>query len=85
LLDLNLPKKDRREVLAEFKGSPVLKSIPVVILRTPASETDIQGSYQDHENCYITKSVDREGFLKVVRRIDSFWSSVVSLPRKARL
>jgi chemotaxis family two-component system response regulator Rcp1 len=83
LLDLNLPKKDRREVLAEFKGSP--KSIPVVILRTPASETDIQGSYQHHANCYITKPVDLEGFLKVVRRIDSFWSSVVSLPRKARL
>jgi len=85
LLDLNLAKKDRREVLAEFKGSPVLKSIPVVILRTPASETDIQGSYQHHENCYITKPVDLEGFLKVVRSIDSFWSSVVTLPRKARL
>jgi two-component system, chemotaxis family, response regulator Rcp1 len=85
LLELNLPKKDGREVLVEFKGSPVLKSIPVVILTTSASETDIQGSYQHHENCYITKPVDLEGFLKVVRSIDSFWSSVVKLPRKVRL
>jgi len=71
LLDLNLPKKDGREVLAELKESPVLKSIPVVILTTSASEADIQGSYQRHANCYITKPVDLEGFLKVVRSIDS--------------
>jgi chemotaxis family two-component system response regulator Rcp1 len=84
LLDLNLPKKDGREVLAELKESPVLKSIPVVILTTSASETDIQGSYQQHANCYITKPVDLEGFLKVVKSIDSFWLSVVKLPRKTR-
>ena len=84
LLDLNLPKKDGREVLAELKESPVLKSIPVVILTTSTSETDIEGSYQHHANCYITKPVDLEGFLKVVRSIDSFWLSVVKLPRKTR-
>ena len=80
LLDLNLPKKDGREVLAELKESPTLKCIPVVILTTSASETDIQGSYQHHANCYITKPVDLEGFLKVVKSIDSFWLSVVRLP-----
>ena len=84
LLDLNLPKKDGREVLAELKGSPALKSIPVIILTTSASEADIHGSYQHHANCYITKPVDLEGFLKVVRSIDSFWLSVVKLPGKAR-
>jgi chemotaxis family two-component system response regulator Rcp1 len=84
LLDLNLPKKDGREVLAELKQSSVLKSIPVVILTTSASETDIQGSYEQHANCYITKPVDLEGFLKVVRSIDSFWLSVVRLPAKTR-
>ena len=80
LLDLNLPKKDGREVLAELKESPVLKSIPVVILTTSASEADIHGSYQHHANCYITKPVDLDGFLKVVKSIDSFWLSVVTLP-----
>jgi two-component system, chemotaxis family, response regulator Rcp1 len=82
LLDLNLPKKDGREVLAELKESPAFKSIPVVILTTSASEADIHGSYQHHANCYITKPVDLEGFLKVVRSIDSFWLSVVRLPDK---
>jgi CheY-like chemotaxis protein len=84
LLDLNLPKKDGREVLAELKESPALKSIPVVILTTSASEADIHGSYQHHANCYITKPVDLDGFLKVVRSIDSFWLTVVKLPRETR-
>ena len=84
LLDLNLPKKDGREVLAELKESLTLKSIPVVILTTSASETDIQGSYQRHANCFITKPVDLEGFLKVVRSIDNFWLSVVKLPHEPR-
>jgi chemotaxis family two-component system response regulator Rcp1 len=84
LLDLNLPKKDGREVLSELKESAALKSIPVVILTTSASEADIHGSYQHHANCYITKPVDLEGFLKVVRSIDSFWLSVVKLPRETR-
>jgi chemotaxis family two-component system response regulator Rcp1 len=82
LLDLNLPKKDGREVLAEIKESPTLKSIPVVVLTTSSSEADILRSYQLHANCYITKPVGLEGFLTVVRSIDSFWLSVVKLPRE---
>src|SRR6202171_798515 len=84
LLDLNLPKKDGREVLAEIKESPALKSIPVVILTTSASEADILRSYRLHANCYIAKPVDLDGFLKVVKSIDGFWLSVVKLPREAR-
>jgi two-component system, chemotaxis family, response regulator Rcp1 len=84
LLDLNLPKKDGREVLEEIKASPALKSIPVVILTTSASEADILRSYLLHANCYITKPVDLNGFLNVVKSIDSFWLSVVQLPREAR-
>jgi CheY-like chemotaxis protein len=84
LLDLNLPKKDGREVLEEIKESPTLKSIPVVILTTSASDVDILGSYRLHANCYITKPVDLEGFLKVVKSIDSFWLSVVKLPHEPR-
>ena len=84
LLDLNLPKKDGREVLEEIKESPTLKSIPVVILTTSASEVDILQSYRLHANCYITKPVDLDGFLKVVKSIDNFWLSVVKLPRESR-
>lgn len=84
LLDLNLPKKDGREVLEEIKESLDLKSIPVVVLTTSASEEDVLRSYLLHANCYITKPVGLEGFLKVVRSIDSFWLSVVRLPREAR-
>jgi chemotaxis family two-component system response regulator Rcp1 len=83
LLDLNLPKKDGREVLEEIKEDPILKSIPVVILTTSASEEDILRSYQLHANCYITKPVSLDGFLEVVRSIDSFWLSVVKLPHEA--
>jgi chemotaxis family two-component system response regulator Rcp1 len=82
LLDLNLPKKDGREVLEEIKQSPTLKSIPVVILTTSASEADILRSYRLHANCYITKPVSLDGFLNVVKSIDSFWLSVVQLPRE---
>jgi chemotaxis family two-component system response regulator Rcp1 len=82
LLDLNLPKKDGREVLEEIKASPTLKTIPVVILTTSASGADIMQSYQHHANCYIAKPVDLEGFLKVVKSIDNFWLSVVKLPRE---
>jgi two-component system, chemotaxis family, response regulator Rcp1 len=84
LLDLNLPKKDGREVLKEIKESASLKSIPVVILTTSAAEADILRSYQLHANCYITKPVDLDGFLKVVKSIDTFWLSVVKLPRESR-
>ena len=85
LLDLNLPKKDGREVLAEIKESPTLKSIPVVILTTSASEADILRSYSLHANCYITKPVSLDGFLTVVKSIEDFWMSVVKLPSKPRL
>jgi chemotaxis family two-component system response regulator Rcp1 len=82
LLDLNLPKKDGREVLAEIKESPTLKTIPVVILTTSAFEMDILRSYENHANCYITKPVGLEGFLTIVKSIDGFWLSVVKLPRE---
>jgi chemotaxis family two-component system response regulator Rcp1 len=81
LLDLNLPKKDGREVLQELKESATLGSIPVVILTTSASEVDILRSYRLHANCYITKPVNLDGFLEVVKSIDNFWLSVVKLPR----
>jgi two-component system, chemotaxis family, response regulator Rcp1 len=84
LLDLNLPKKDGREVLEEIKESLALKTIPVVILTTSSSEADILRSYRLHANCYITKPVGLDGFLKVVKSIDSFWLSVVKLPHEAR-
>jgi chemotaxis family two-component system response regulator Rcp1 len=80
LLDLNLPRKDGREVLKEIKENPELKSIPVVILTTSASEADILRSYELHANCYITKPVNLDGFLTVVKSIDSFWLSIVKLP-----
>jgi chemotaxis family two-component system response regulator Rcp1 len=80
LLDLNLPKKDGREVLEEIKESPTLKSIPVVVLTTSASDADILRSYKLHANCYITKPVGLDGFLEVVKSIDNFWLTVVKLP-----
>src|ERR1700674_3109262 len=84
LLDLNLPKKDGREVLGEIKESPTLKSMPVVVLTTSASDADILRSYKLHANCYIAKPVGLEGFLEVVKSIDSFWLSVVKLPHEPR-
>ena len=84
LLDLNLPKKDGREVLQEIKESPTLKIIPVVILTTSAAEADILRSYLLHANCYITKPVSLDGFLTVVKSIEDFWMSVVRLPSKPR-
>jgi two-component system, chemotaxis family, response regulator Rcp1 len=80
LLDLNLPKKDGRDVLKEIKESDAFKSIPVVILTTSASPVDVARSYKLHANCYITKPVDLRGFIKVVQSIDNFWLSVVKLP-----
>lgn len=80
LLDLNLPKKDGREVLEEIKQSPALKTIPIVILTTSKSEEDILRSYSLHANCYIPKPVTLDGFLTVVKSIDGFWLSVVKLP-----
>jgi chemotaxis family two-component system response regulator Rcp1 len=83
LLDLNLPKKDGREVLKEIKESDAFKSIPVVILTTSASRVDVERSYELHANCYISKPVDLQGFIKVVQSIDNFWLSVVKLPSDA--
>jgi two-component system, chemotaxis family, response regulator Rcp1 len=80
LLDLNLPKKDGREVLQEIKADANLAIIPVVILTTSASEVDILRSYQLHANCFVTKPVDLEQFLIVVKSIDNFWLTVVKLP-----
>jgi len=80
LLDLNLPRKDGREVLEEIKLDPNLKSIPVVILTTSAAEEDVLRSYQLHANCYITKPVDLDQFMKVVKNIDNFWLAIVNLP-----
>ena len=83
LLDLNLPKKSGREVLEEIKVHPSLKSIPVVILTTSAAEEDILRSYQLHANCYITKPVDLDQFLKVIKTMDNFWLAIVKLPKAA--
>lgn len=80
LLDLNLPRKDGREVLAELKGDDQLKRIPVVVLTTSSAEIDILKSYELHANCYITKPVDLEQFINVVKSIDDFWLTVVRLP-----
>ena len=81
LLDLNLPKKDGRQVLAEIKAEPRLTGIPVVILTTSQAEEDILRSYQLHANCYITKPVDFKQFLLVVKSIEEFWLTVVKLPK----
>ncbi len=80
LLDLNLPKKDGREVLKEIKKDDTLKSIPVVILTTSNSEDDIMKTYSNHANCYITKPVDFEPFVNVLKSIEKFWLNMVKLP-----
>ena len=80
LLDLNLPRKDGREVLAEVKADPALRSIPVVVLTTSKAEEDVLRSYDLHANAYVTKPVDFDRFIEVVRQIDEFFVSVVRLP-----
>ncbi len=80
LLDLNLPKKDGREVLADIKADPVLRRIPVIVLTTSSSQDDIQRAYAMHANCYITKPVDFEQFVQVVQAIENFWLTMVQLP-----
>ncbi len=80
LLDLNLPKKDGREVLAEIKADEDLRRIPVVILTSSAAEQDIVKSYNLHANCYVTKPVDLDQFINVVKSIEYFWLTVVRLP-----
>ena len=80
LLDLNLPRKDGREVLAEIKADARLRTIPVVILTTSQDERDVLRAYDLHANCYITKPVDLEQFMTVVRSIEDFWLTIVTLP-----
>ncbi len=80
LLDLNLPRKDGREVLAEVKGDPQLRTIPIVVLTTSEAEEDVLKSYQLHANAYVTKPVDFQRFVSIVRQIDDFFVSVVRLP-----
>ncbi|MBW4543038.1 MAG: response regulator [Symplocastrum torsivum CPER-KK1] len=80
LLDLNLPKKDGRQVLAEIKVDPQLKLIPVVVLTTSAAERDILKTYELNANCYVTKPIDLEQFISVVKLIEMFWLAVVKLP-----
>lgn len=80
LLDLNLPKKDGREVLAEIKNDDDLQHIPVVVLTTSQADQDIIKSYKLHANCYVTKPVDFDEFVKIVQSIEHFWFTVVKLP-----
>ena len=80
LLDLNLPKKDGREVLAEIKTDEELRRIPVVVLTTSRSEEDVLKSYDLNANCYITKPVDLDQFISVVKSINEFWLTIVKLP-----
>jgi CheY-like chemotaxis protein len=80
LLDLNLPKKSGRDVLQEIKSDPKFKFIPVVILTSSKAEEDILKSYNLHANCYVTKPVDLEQFMHVVKSIEDFWLTVVKLP-----
>ena len=84
LLDLNLPKKDGREVLAEIKADDNLKRIPVIILTTSENEQDVVKSYNLHANCYITKPLDLDRFIKVVKSIEDFWLGIVVLPKNGK-
>ena len=82
LLDLNLPRKDGREVLETIKEDPELRRIPVVILTTSSAERDVLQSYDLHANCYVTKPVDLQQFISVVRSVEDFWLTVVKLPNE---
>jgi len=84
ILDLNLPKKDGRQVLAEIKVDENLKRIPVVILTTSGAEEDVLKTYNLHTNCFITKPIDFKQFLRVVQSIEEFWLSIVVLPHGAK-
>jgi CheY-like chemotaxis protein len=80
LLDLNMPRKDGREVLAAVKADPGLKRIPIVVLTSSGAEEDILKAYNLNANCYVTKPVDLDQFLKVVQAIEEFWLTIVKLP-----
>jgi chemotaxis family two-component system response regulator Rcp1 len=83
LLDLNLPRKDGREVLEEIKLDPALRTIPVVVLTTSRAEQDVLRSYELQANCYITKPVDLDQFITVVKSIEDFWLTIVTLPHES--
>jgi chemotaxis family two-component system response regulator Rcp1 len=80
LMDLNLPRKDGRELLADIKSDEALRRIPVVVLTTSQADDDIQMAYHLHANCYISKPVDLDQFLKVIKSIEDFWLTIVKLP-----
>ena len=82
LLDLNLPKKDGRQVLSEIKAEPSLSQIPILVLTTSQAEEDILHAYQLHANCYVTKPVDFKQFLHIISTIEDFWLGVVKLPKR---
>lgn len=84
LLDLNLPKKDGREVLKEIKNDEKLSHIPVVVLTTSEAEKDIVKSYKLHANCYVTKPMGLDQFVEVIKVIENFWFSIVKLPSEAQ-
>jgi DNA-binding response OmpR family regulator len=84
-MDINLPRKNGVEVLAEIKKDKELMIIPVVMLTTSNSEKDIMESYHNHANCYITKPVDYQKFMEVVYMIKDFWTRIVQLPNKIKL
>ncbi len=82
LLDLNLPRKDGREVLSEIKNDMKLKNIPIIVLTTSDAEQDIMKTYEHHANCYVTKPVDFEQFNMVIAAIEKFWFTVAKLPQR---
>lgn len=83
LLDLNLPKRDGRQVLDELKGDPTFRQIPVVVLTTSDAEQDIWRAYRHHANCYMTKPIQMEDFLRKMRCMENFWLTVVRLPHES--
>ncbi len=85
LLDLNMPRKDGREVLAEIKTDVGLKLIPVIVLTTSDAEQDVQTCYELHANCYVTKQIDLDDFMSAVKSIEEFWSTIVKLPSDLEL
>lgn len=84
LLDLNLPKKDGRELLGEVKMDPELRQIPIIVLTTSGAEQDIARAYKLHANCYLTKPIQMDDFLRTIRSVEDFWLSIVRLPSKER-
>lgn len=80
LLDLNLPRKDGRELLAEVKQDPELRLIPIIVLTTSEAEQDVRRAYKLHANCYLTKPLEMDTFMRKVRSVEDFWLSVVRLP-----